>query len=440
MTSTPTSIPTSIPTSRPDRARSDPPARHSPVHASPSRRRQAGVVIGAALLAALPIGAGTYAIRLAAQAAPRPPAAAVPVVPVLVLDRQDGHDVQRAYAARVEPQRQAGLAFETGGTLIEVAVEEGDRMPAGSVLARLDTRLLEAKRDRLAAARDALDSDVELAALALERQRTLKQRGFAADEALDEARLTTVRLRSRIAEADAGLALVDVELDKAALRAPFDALVGQRFLDPGATVAPGAPVLALLQADSPRLRVGLPPERAATLTRGQTYRFRWNEQAIEARMISVRADIDARTRTVSALFEPLDSTDEMTPAPMFGALLELVLTERMPGAVFQVPLAALAEDERGLWSVLAIVPADGPEASDTLGLQRTSVQIVRLSAERAVISAALADGARIVADGRHRVVDGERVRIAPSADALPPSRRDGAQQAHDRLAIGQRGS
>ena len=384
--------------------------------APPSRRRRALVLgVSTALAAALVTGA-TLAIHAAATAAPRPPAAATPLVETLTLSRLDGYEVRRAYAARVEPAREASLAFESGGTLVAVSVEEGDRATKGTVLARLDTRLLEARRAQLLAARNALDSDAELARLALARQRQLERRGFAPGEALDEARLATTRIAARIAEADAALSLVAVELDKAVLRAPFDALIGARHLDPGATVVPGGAVLALLDAGAPRLRVGLPPERARALDSEDTYTFMTGGRTVPARLLARRGDVDTRTRTVSMLFEPIDGAGE---GLFFGELAELVLVERVDGAVFDVPLTALAEDERGLWSVMSVsasgaggTSAGGGRSDSPAELERVAVEIVHLGGERAYVRAAIEEGTRIVADGRHRVVSGERVRVA----------------------------
>jgi len=419
----------------------------------PGRRRRFLVTALSLALCAVTVVVATTAIRASADAAPRPPAAPDPVVKTLLLEPLDGHDIERGYAARVEPARQAQLSFETGGTLVAVPVEEGDRVPAGTVVARLDVRLLQARREALAAARAALDSDAELAALALERRRTLEARGFVADEALDKARLDVSRLRSRMAESDAALALVDVQLDKSVLRAPFDALVGERHLDPGAMAATALPVLSLLQAGAPRLRVGLPPERLAALDRSRTYSFTLGERTIPARLIAVRGDVDTRTRTVSTLFEPLDASADTL---QFGQLLQLRLQERVPGAVFEVPISALIEDRRGLWSVMTVTePASEPASEPTresgnatirpdddgtrsARLRRIAVNIEHLDGERAWISTAMSEPGRIIADGTHRVVEGERVRVRlPAGESLPgPAERKGNDDGR-RVATGE---
>ncbi len=373
--------------------------------------------------------AGITAISARAEGRDRPePAKPLPVHAVEVR-QQPGYPLEHAYAARVEPARRSELAFETGGTVIEVRVDEGERVVAGDVLARLDTQLLEAHRDQLAAARTGLDADADLARLTLSRQQSLDQRGFGVGEALDEARLSVVRIRAGIAEADAALALAEAELDLAVLRAPFDAVVSHRALDEGTAVSASTTVLELLEDAPPHFRVGLPPARAARLDRQATYRFfpvaghSASMGAIPARLLSVRDDIDIRTRTVSARFEPLGvaTNDKRSrPPTLLGELLELRLEAFVERPVYEVPMAALVEAERGLWSVLALA-VERPEALSHARPRRIPVRIVRLADDHAYVEAELGERAWLVADGRHRVVPGERVRVVLRTSFTPKS-------------------
>jgi len=389
----------------------------------PGRHRRAtpasvAVLAGGIAVATTLVVGGTAVIGARADARAVPPPAALTPVATLEVVLRTRYPVIRGYAARLEPARRSDLAFETGGTLVEVLVDEGDEVDRGDVLVRMDARELEAERDRLAAARRALDADAELARLELERARRLREQGFVPDESLDEARLAVERIAAGAAEADAGLALVDVRLDKMVLRAPFDATVAHRALDEGATVSPGLPVLELDERAVPRLRVGLPPGRAAELDRGRTYRFVVATQTtsdgapieIAARLVSLRGDIDQRTRTVSATFEPRVGAGARLP--LIGTLLELRLEESVRADVYEVPLTALVEAERGLWSVLTLDdgPAGGTDAHDSPIVRRAPVRIVHLSGERAWIEAPLGRGATLVAGARHRIVPGMHVR------------------------------
>ena len=445
-------------------ARADRPTDASSSRCTPDGPRRGvsiAILAGGVALAAGIVAGGATVIGMRADARDLP--APAPVTPVATFEavRASGHPVTRAYAARLEPARASDLAFETGGTLVEVLVDEGDVVDRGDVVARLDARELEAERDGLLAARRALDADAELARLRLERQGRLREHGFAPDESLDDARLAVDRVAAGIAEADAALALVAVRLDKTALRAPFDATVGTRTLDEGATASPGQAVLGLDERAAPRLRVGLPPARARVLDRERTYRFvsiaGGAPLELAARLVSVRADVDLRTRTVSATFEPQDDATGATGAtgalPLVGELLELRLEERVDADVHEVPLSALVEAERGLWSVLALDAApgdvrDGPDAAAAADdvdvdddddrpdagsavVRRVPVRIVHFAGDRAWIEAPLGKRATLVAGGRHRVVPGMRVRPL-GADELAGADLPGAARPAER--------
>ncbi len=107
--------------------------------------------------------------------------------------------------ARIVPRDEAVLFFNTGGTLAEVLVSEGERVQAGQVLARLaesaqaQAALAQAKADLLAA-QQALDTLNEKAALAAEQARVAmleaEREAVEAWQAFD--RLDTRATRDRI--------------------------------------------------------------------------------------------------------------------------------------------------------------------------------------------------------------------------------------------------
>jgi hypothetical protein len=112
---------------------------------------------------------GSRAIADRAEAVEVPAPAPRITVPVMTVERLNGFEVDRRFAGQVEATQETGIAFETGGTVTEILVDEGDVVAAGEALARLDTRLLIAERNRLLASRRALDAQRELARLTAKR-------------------------------------------------------------------------------------------------------------------------------------------------------------------------------------------------------------------------------------------------------------------------------
>ncbi len=180
----------------------------------------------------------------------------------------------------------AFLAPEIQGRVREVRAAENQRVAAGELLVVLDPEESEIRVARaeanLAAARNRMDSAEAAAASAdaegkaatveqwrtgrdLDRARTLASRGAASDQQLDAARaahdaaLANVKALSLRAEAERGvlgnsapirqaeaeLREARLSLARTELRAPFDAIVGRKNVEPGDIVRAGESLLAL---------------------------------------------------------------------------------------------------------------------------------------------------------------------------------------------------
>lgn len=366
--------------------------------------RRAGILTGTALVGALAVGAvilgsqviAQNSVRIAVEGASEP--LTVRVVPVRM---QDNYSVPQHFIGMVEPRQSTQLGFESGGTLAAITVDEGDGFAAGDVLARLDTRSLEAQLAQQKAARDALAAQLELARLTSERQKTLADRSYASQQRADEARLTVAELEARIAEADATITGTEVQIDKAVLRAPYDGRVAARYVDAGARVTASAPVLELQEDASPRLRIGLLPELAMGLAPGDQIDVTIAGYSFTARFHSRRAGLDATTRTLPALFD-LDPT---APSLPYGATVDLTVDRDVDDRGTWLPLSALTEGPRGLWTVLLV-----DDSGDVPRVAMESVVILYADEDRAFVRGALNDGLLVIAEGTHRVAVGQPVR------------------------------
>lgn len=364
------------------------------------------VLVAGVALAGGAILHGSLATRAAMSDAPEPaPPLAVDLDTIAL---QDGFETARRFAGRFEPAQTVALAFEEGGRLDRLAVREGDRVVAGDVVARLDTRLLEAERTRLKAARAALAAQVELARRTDARRAELRKRGFASDQQADDSALALAQLEAREAEAEAAIAAIDVRLSKTALRAPFDGTVGARLLDTGAIAGPGAPVLSLLQDGPSRFRVGIDPALADRLAGTEGIVVETGQGAFPARLARTAPDLDPATQTLTVF---LDVEEADLPARTTG---EVTIPERVPARGAWLPLSALRQGPQGSWQIVTLARAETGAVAALEG-----VEIVSAEAERVFAIGTFADGTRFVASGVHRIVPGERLAVTDAAEAAP---------------------
>ncbi|MEM9633281.1 MAG: efflux RND transporter periplasmic adaptor subunit [Pseudomonadota bacterium] len=348
---------------------------------------------------------GVTTIQMRAEEKPKIQASPLVQVPVIYPEYSAGYDVTHSFVGRVEPARQTDLGFELSGTIDKITVDEGEAVLKGDVIAELDKRSLEADRRRQLANRLATESDRELALLTLGRQQKLQSSGHVSAQILDEARLTVSRLDATLAQIDAAIDAIDINLDKSVLTAPFDGIVGERLLDEGATVSPGMPLLRILEATSPTVRIGLAPEVVDRLDRDEQFEVRVAGGAFAARLSGLRPDLQTSTRTIETLFE----IDLGGGPARFGRLAELTLPERVDTEGFWVPTSALKEGPRGLWTVLAVIETNDQGAERSFIISREAVEVLHAGESRSFVRGTIAGDTRIVTEGVHRVVPGQSV-------------------------------
>ncbi|WP_322890795.1 MULTISPECIES: efflux RND transporter periplasmic adaptor subunit [unclassified Yoonia] len=324
------------------------------------------------------------------------------IVGALQVEIADSYTVTRRFTGQIEAAAQINLGFELGGRVTEMRVEEGDVVPQGAVLARLDTSALAPQRAALEAELAALAADAELARLTLARNDALTERGFRSVAAQDDARLALTRAEAGMAATRARIAGVDVQIDKSVLTAPFAARIGARLADPGQTVAAGQTALVLYDAAPARARVGLPPDLAAGLQTGDSVTVEIGGSPHATIIRQIRPDLDPGTRSRSVV---LDLPAELDP--VMGDTLSLVLSEVVPEPGFWAPLSALREGVRGSWSVMALETT--PDGDRTLP---AAVEVIHSDGAQVYLRGQLPAGARIVAQAPDRIAPGQIVQLA----------------------------
>lgn len=372
-------------------------------------------------LATLLVASGAGALVLTTRTDEAPPPAdatggAVLPVEAREIALQDGYEVRESYAGRVVSRRTSELGFERAGRLEAVRVDEGDRVEAGDLLAELDTRALRAERTRVQAEIREIGAQLEMARRTTERRRALRASDHASPEALDQAVFAEAALVAREAAARAALERVDAELALSEIRAPYAGSITARLADEGTVVPPGQAILRLIEDGALEVHVGIPPAAAAALAPGSTHALEVEGRTHEAVLDAVVEAVDRDTRTVTAIFQlPPDAEGARD-----GALARIALPRRHEGEGFWLPLAALAESHRGLWSAYALVPdGSGPDAA--LRADRRQLEVIHTEADRAFVRGTLRDGEIVVWSGAHRLVPGQRVRRLDAAGGGEPA-------------------
>ncbi len=309
----------------------------------------------AVLLLALGVGGGTWALRHRPIAVPV--AAEEQDVPIRVFG-----------LGTIEAQVAARIGFEVSGTLAAVLVDHGDRVPAGTPLARLATasqearvakaeagvQSAEAQQGRVAAALGRAEAQAQQKRATAQRRRELASRGTTSPEAAEIAETEAVAAAADLAVANADLAvaraaLADARatllaerttLAKHTLTAPFDALVVARLREPGVALAPGEAVFSLIAPESVWALAFVDEGRSGAIREGQPAEIRVRSlpgEAFPGQVVRVGLESDRVTEERRVWLR----CRRCPPRPVLGEQVQVeVETGRLPAARL-VPEAAV---------------------------------------------------------------------------------------------------
>lgn len=243
------------------------------------RPRRRAFIVGAIVVAGLALTyfltRGNSGAAAAQGEAAAGGAGAMPPMPVDVdtARQQTIVDAVRA-TGRIEAVQAIELRPDEQGRVTALLFQEGQTVASGTPLVRIDDAMLRAQAERATADRD-------LARQQLERVRRLRDQNASTPADLE-------RGEAAARSAEAALAMLQLQIERSTVRAPFAGVVGQRFVSTGDYVTSATRLLTLQTVDPQRAVIEVPERHAVSLKRGQIVEF--NVAAQPGRVFRAQVD------------------------------------------------------------------------------------------------------------------------------------------------------
>jgi RND family efflux transporter MFP subunit len=301
--------------------------------------------------------------------------------------------------SRVAP----AVAAEVEGRILRMVVDEGDELAAGDIIAELDAEALRLERSAARAESTRVAALLANSERKMRRAKDLHEKGFVAREPLDDAESERAVLQAQASTAAARLAIVEDQLARTLIRAPFAGRVDERLVSAGDFVRRGTPVVELATRGQMRALLPYPEDEATRLKPGQRVRLSSPidpGHVAEGTVSELRPAIGQMNRAVWAIVDFENPAAWRPGATVFGDLE----VERHAGAVV-VPAASVVRRPAGE-VVYAIVSGRAVQRVVSVG-ERLDGQVE--------IRSGLAAGETIALDGAAFLSDGAPVRLAGAA-------------------------
>jgi membrane fusion protein (multidrug efflux system) len=311
---------------------------------------------------------------------------AIFVVDVLRLEPQPFEEKLFATGSLVANES-VQLQSERAGVVQKISFEEGKLVKAGEVLVLMDDSELQAQLDRAKA-------QLELATASEDRQRNLlRNKGISpADYDQAEANL-------HIAEAE--VKLIEAQIEKTRIRAPFDGVAGLRRVSIGAYLQPGAVICSFQDISSLKIDFSLPERYLGLIEADQKVRFRiaGDNAAFEATVSAIEPSVDVQTRSLAV-----------------RAIVPNQEQKLLPGAFAEVEVGLEAIKDALLIPAIALVPGLQRQSvfvHENGQVQERQVQAGLRTADSVQIASGLKAGEEVVTSGVLQLRPGMRVKTRP---------------------------
>lgn len=183
------------------------------------------------------------------------------------------HYPQREVQAQVVSLNLSRLSAEISARIDSIAVEPGQKIAKGAVIARLDCRDYRIAAERAQAALESAEARLKLAQQQLQRASELAEKNFISGDALDARKTEVAVVVADVKLNRAQRATAQRDVEKCVVRSPFDAIVDARLAQVGELAGPGTPLVQLWDRSRLQLSAQVPQTLATSLAQAKTPLF-----------------------------------------------------------------------------------------------------------------------------------------------------------------------
>jgi RND family efflux transporter MFP subunit len=367
----------------------------------------------------------------------------------------------RAYPGVVKANQNVDLAFQVPGPLVELPVKEGDRVEAGTVVARIrkedfETKLANAKgslerasselvamrtgarpeeRRQLEARLEAAQADFEEAKAQYVRYKKLYEEGVTPKTKFDEYvaayGVAQARLKSAHEELTMGLVgarVEDIESKKAEIRglasavrqaeidlgdtdlqAPFSGVVAKRYVENFQNVQAKEPIVSLQDVGDVEVVINLPENDVILIKKENVGKIiarfdaiREREFELTVKEFSTQADPTTQTYAATLVMK---APEDVNILPGMTAQVSITLLSGGGGGTggLSIPSAAVFSEGEGKTFAWKVDPS-------SMTVTKVPVELGALSGENIQVKSGLSQGDKIGASGVHHLREGMKIR------------------------------
>lgn len=313
----------------------------------------------------------------------------------------------RKFSGVVEAVDSSFLAFEVSGNVKEVRVKVGDRTKKGQVIAVLDKRTFQLNVQ--AAEAGVERAKVQLADKKNDLDRFLRiskmDPGAVSQSSLDKSKTAYDSALKNVKYAGSKVKLAKRDLEKTVLVAPFNGIIGEKYVDPFQEVKRGERLFILFSEKAMEVALQIPETVISHINIGLSaeIRFPTLPDRTYKGTVSEVSSVAGTANAFPVKVAVVDAGNKIRPGMTAEVSLTLSGNEQKTG--YLIPLSALAKgDDRSKAYVFIF-------DSKTSTVKKTPITGAGVSDNNAIVTEGVKAGDIIAVAGVTFLEDGQKVKL-----------------------------
>ncbi|MEM6780837.1 MAG: efflux RND transporter periplasmic adaptor subunit [Pseudomonadota bacterium] len=318
---------------------------------------------------------------------------------------------ERSFSGTLHASQETSLSFKVSGTIEDIAVEVGDKITKGDVLATLDTSSYSLEAQKAQASLTEAQSEFRNAKADYDRTKKLYEAGNSSRSDLDNARTASDSAAASVQSVRKSLEIARLDLSYTKLKAEDDCAIASVDADEGENVAQGTQIFFATCGDQLEVKIDIPESIISNIKKDMLVSVSFPaiaDKVFKGKVfeVGVSSVAGGTTFPVTVVLTESDAYDLKAG---LSADVTFAIDTRINGkqAAPVLPAFAIGEDQNGRF-VFTVEPTSGNRAM----VKRVPVQIGEIQQNGIEILQGIKPGMRVVTAGVSVLRDGMEVKVS----------------------------
>ncbi|WP_438963897.1 efflux RND transporter periplasmic adaptor subunit [Winogradskyella sp.] len=318
-----------------------------------------------------------------------------------------GGDKSRSFSGTAKTEKIINLSFRSSGIVTKLDMKLGQKVRKNDLLGTLDNVSARLNYESAIESKNSSESQMNTAKLALNRVRTLYEKGSSSLSDYEDAKNS---YRTAVASFESSKRSVAIQQDQIRfgyLYAPEDGVIASVSAEVDENVSPGQTIGVLNAGSAIEISLGLPESVINAVKKDMKVRVSFTaipEENFNAVVTEVAPAVDQNTSTYPVTVMVTDRDDRIKSGMAASVNFEFV-SESLDKKTMVVPANAVGEDGNGRFVFII------EESDEMTTVNKQPITIGNLTPEGFEVVSGLRIGQKIATAGLQTLLDGQEVKL-----------------------------